>query len=325
MPAMLRSLVVLLLATSIARAATIAVAPGGSIQAGIDAAAPGDVVAVPAGTFEGDLDFGGKAIVVRGAGPTTVLHGSGTTSVVRFASGEGSGSVLDSVTVTNGLADLGGGIYVQDASPTIIRTTLVRNAARTSGSAIYLEHSAARIYNNLVVFGTSIDGADTHSIHLVDASPTIVNNTIAHNDANGIFVSGLQSFPTIRGNILAFNGDHPPGKPARGRGICDLGPATVIQYNLFFKNWKAALLTSGNVDFRRVRAAERSFKEPRLAHNLDASPRFVSPKKMNFALKGGSRARHGGDPALPDDNLDGSRNTIGQLGGPYAAPATALP
>jgi Right handed beta helix region len=313
------------LVAALARAATIPVAPGGSIQTAIDAAASGDTISLAAGTYEGDLDFRGKAVVVRGAGPATVLRGSGATSVVRFASGEGPGSILDSVTVTNGTADLGGGIYVRDASPTIVRTTITGNAARMSGSAAYLERSAARLYNDVVVFNTSIAGADTHAIHLVDASPTIVNDTITHDDANGIFVSGLESFPTIVGNILAYNGGHPKGMPARGRGICDLGPGTVIQWNLFFKNRKAALLTSGNIDYRLARRAERAFDEPRLANNLDASPRFVSVKKLDFGLKAKSRARNAGNPDPAFANLDGSRNTIGHLGGPYATPSTAVP
>ncbi len=321
-----RALVVaVLVVAAVARATTVPVAAGESIQAAIRAAAPGDTIAVAAGTFDGDLDFEGKAVVVRGAGPTTVLRGSGTTSVVRFASGEEPGSVLDSVTVTNGTADLGGGIVIVGASPTIVRTWIVGNAARTSGGAIYLERAAPRLYNDVVAFNTSIAGADTHAIHLVDASPTIVNNTITHDDANGIFVSGLASFPTIVGNILAFNGGHPKGKPARGRGICDLGPATVIRWNLFFKNRKAAILTSGNVDYRLIRSAEHAIDDPRLADNLDAPPRFVSVKKMDFALRPGSRARHGGDPDAAFADRDGGRNTIGHLGGPYASPSTALP
>jgi parallel beta-helix repeat protein len=322
----MRMLVVaaLLIATT-ARAAVVTVEEGQSIQAAIDGAQSGDTIAVGPGTFEGDLDFKGKAVVVRGAGPETVVRGSGTTSVVTFVTDEGPDSVLDSVTITNGSSDRGGGIFADLASPTIVRTFIVRNRVSTFGSAVYLERSTARLYNNVVAYNTSVNGADTHQIHLVNASPTIVNNTVTNGDSNGIFVTGPQAFPTIRNNILSFNGGHPRGKPARGRGICDLGPGTVIQWNLFFRNLKAALLTSGNVDYRKVRRAERVFAEPRLADNVDGPPRFVSPGKMDFGLRKRSRALHAGDPDPEFADLDGARNTMGHLGGPYAAPSPALP
>lgn len=317
--------VVTALLVSSAGAATIAVAPGQSIQAAIDAAADGDTIALAAGTFDGDLDFQGKAVVVRGVGPETILRGTGSGSVVRFTHGEGPGSVLDAVTVTNGLAEQGGAVFALDASPTIVRTTLVGNRAVSAGSAIYLEGSSARIYNNVIARNATEGDADTHGVHLVNASPTIANNTIALGDSNGIFVSGPLARPVIVSNILAYNGSRPAGKGKRGRGICDLGPATVIQWNLFFRNRRAALLTSGNVDYKRVRRAERALDTPLLANNLDASPRFVARRRLDFALRARSRALHGGNPDPAFADRDGTRNTIGHLGGPWAAPATAPP
>jgi hypothetical protein len=270
-----------------------------------------------------DVDFAGKAVVVRGAGPATVLRGTGTASVVRFASGEGPASVLEAVLVTGGQADRGGGIYVSDASPTIVRTTVIENRAVTQGSGIYLERSAARVYNNLIAHNTSA-GGDPHSVQIVDASPLVVNNTITRGDSNGILVRGA-SWPIIVSNILADNGSRPSGFEARGRGICDFGPATVIQWNLFHRNRRAALLTSDGTDYRRVRSAERAIADPRLANNLDRSPRFASAAQGDFRLRGSSRALHGGNPDPAFNDLDGGRNTIGHLGGPYAAPSEARP
>ena len=129
---------ILVLMAATVHAAIIPVADGQSIQVAIVAAQPGDVVAVAPGTFVEDLDFVGKGIVVRGAGPTTVIRGTGTGPVVRFVTGEGPASVLDAVTVTGGVAPQGGGVYVQAASPTIVRTTIVENRAVAQGSGVYI-------------------------------------------------------------------------------------------------------------------------------------------------------------------------------------------
>jgi hypothetical protein len=320
----MRSLVaVFVLLTTAAQAATVVVAEGESIQAVIAAAVDGDTIAVGPGTFVEDLDFLGKAIVVRGTGAATVVRGTGTTSVVRFASGEGPGSVLDGLTVTGGVAERGGGIAVVGASPTIVRTTVVGNRAVTEGSGVYLEASAARLYNNLIAWNASA-GGDPHSVQIRDGAPRLVNNTIVRGDSNGVLVRGT-ALPILVNNILAYNGSRPTGFEARGRGLCDFGPATVIRWNLFYRNRRAALLTADGTDYRRVRAAERALGDPRLANNLDRSPRFVSPARSDFRLRPTSAAVRAGDPDPAFANLDGSRNTIGHLGGPYAMPSMLLP
>jgi len=304
------------LTTHGARAADVDVAPPGSIQAAIAAAGDGDVVHVAPGTYVEDLDFLGKAIIVRGAGAdTTVVQGTGTGPVVTFASGEGPASVLDGVTVTGGRAFRGGGVYVAGASPTILRSTIADNRADVQGSGLHLEDSFAELRNNLIVKNraTFPDAGDPHGVEVVRGAPRLVNNTIADGDSNGIIFRGSQG-ALLSSNIIAHNGS--ARFDARGRGICDFGRDTVIQHNLFFSNRRGALLVDR--DYRRIEVAERVLDVPRLAHNESGTPAFKNRRRGDYSMRRGSRAIDLGDPDPALADLDGTRNDAGHLGGPHA-------
>jgi hypothetical protein len=312
----------LLAQVSLARAGTIPVPPGSSVQAAIDAAVPGDIVLLAAGSHVGDIDFIGKAITVAGAGPSSVLHGTGNGPVVSFASGEGPSSILADLTIVGGVADRGGGVYVAGASPTIVGNVIVANRARAQGSGVYLEASSAALRNNLIV-GNGTAGGDPHSVEIQSAAPSIVNNTIVRGDSNGLILRG-PSPAVVMNNIIAYNGARIAGD-RRGRGICDFsGGLATIHYNLFYRNRVAALLTNGT-DFKRIRRAEREIGAPRLLGNVDGRPEFarrraadeVSPADFTLAV-GGHRATDAGNPEPAFDDLDGTRNDIGFTGGPLA-------
>lgn len=310
-----------------AGAADIPVAPGGDIQAAIDSANPGDVILLEAGEYVGDIDFGGKNVTVLGTGFDTVLRGSGTNSVVRFSGGEGPTATLDSVQVTGGLAVEGGGIYIHDASPTILRSYIVGNRSSRFGSGIYSGGATADplISNNLIAYNTRTS-SDPHGIQVNGGAPVIVNNTIVRSDSNGIFITGGAE-AVVMNNIIARNGSRGSEIGRRGRGICNFTTGSVILYNDFWKNSKSALLQSGR-DFRRVRGAERSLDLASLAGNTDRTPRFVRRRlaataddasASDFDLRSNSRMINAGDPDAAFFNPDGSRNTIGHLGGALAA------
>jgi hypothetical protein len=314
-------------------AAQTTVDVGQSIQAAIEAAAPGDVILVGPGTYGEDLDFLGKPVTVRGTGPHTIVEGTGEGPVVTFASGESFDSVLDSVTVTGGAAGSGGGVLISGASPTVLRCAVTANRASSSGSGVHVSGgSQARLFNNLVSFNVRQSG-DPHAIQIVGSSPAVVNNTIVRNDSNGILVSGASS-PVIMNNVIARNGSVVGGAP-RGRGICDFsGGQAKILFNDFHRNRVSALLRGGR-DWRRATALQNAVDDPNVSGNVDGRPGFPragpkTPEKVrchDFEVcdDGSGRAVDRGHPDGGCLDLDGSPNTLGHLGGPFAPGSHRVP
>lgn len=330
----LSAFVFVLAAVAPSRAETLRVPDDfATIQEAIDAAPDGAVILVAPGRYVENVDFAGKAVAVVGSGPESIIDGGLEGPAVRFVSGEGEGSVLESFTITRGRSPSGGGIEIRDSSPAILRNVLVGNSSTGSGSGIYVGGAAAApvILNNLLVFNTGVNGSDPHTIQVANSSPHIVNNTIARNDSNAILTNGSGT-PVILNNIFARNGSRLDGFGAKGRGICDFAPGTITKHNVFYRNVIAAILTAGQ-DFRLIRRAEVELGRERLANNIDAAPRFTAgklPRRLEDAVperfipgddpRRPSRAVGAGDPSPEFNNPDGTRNTAGFTGGPFAFP-----
>ncbi len=103
-----------------------------TIQAAIDSAVNGDVVVIAPGTYIGasnrDLNFGGRAITVRSTDPgnpqvvaATVINCLQAGRGFYFHSGETSASVIDGLTIINGFALDGPGVFLEDGSGATVR------------------------------------------------------------------------------------------------------------------------------------------------------------------------------------------------------------
>lgn len=156
---LLATLGAILFASLPALATTYLVQPDGSgdfptIQAAVDSAAPGDTLLLESGVYSGagnrDIDFLGKAIAVRsaaGAPDSCIVDCEGSASDPHrgfvFQSGEGPGSLLESITITNGYGSgswpLGaaGGIQCVSASPTIRFCSITYCSSNTGGAGLY--------------------------------------------------------------------------------------------------------------------------------------------------------------------------------------------
>jgi len=172
-----------------------------TIQAAIDVAVNGDVVAVDPGTYVENLNLEGKAIkVASAAGPTaTIIDGGAVAPVVTIGSGEGRTTVIQGFTLQNGMSTFesgyaGGGIYISGSSPTIVGNRIVDNAACAEGGGIGVYSGGPLIKNNQILFNVQrgcSGGNGGGGIALSGGSGSLVLNNLIANNAWGTSGGGL--------------------------------------------------------------------------------------------------------------------------------------
>ncbi|MGQ0723208.1 MAG: right-handed parallel beta-helix repeat-containing protein [Candidatus Eiseniibacteriota bacterium] len=293
-----------------------------TVTAALGAAAPGDTVAVAAGTYSPSsngesfpLVIGDAGVRLLGAGVgLSVLDAESTAGVLEF-NVVGAGGEISGFTVTGGAAANGGGIWVRNGTPEVRNNLVVGNSATGRGAGMRANNSSAAWIHHNVIWqnfdGNLADGNDPHGVILEGTSTGIFeHNLIGRTDGNGLLTAGT-AIPVIRHNIFLQNGV--PGPPARGRGICALSTSGAqIHHNLFFANQVAALLwTAGGGDVSGTVANDVSTIDG-VYGNVDGDPLLADPDGGDYALTAGSPAVDAGDPSLPPDP-DG---TVADLG-PY--------
>jgi hypothetical protein len=201
-----RSVFALVLAAGLAAAVnadTICVCWDGSgdyltIQEGIDAAADGDEVVVCDGTYTGsgnkDLDFHGKAITVRSASGdpgACIIDCENDGRGFYFHSGETNDAIVAGLTITNGHAYDGAGVYCYGSSPTIVNCAITANATVWGGGGGVRCYGDSPTISNCTITGNTAD-YNGGGICCDPGSPTICNCTISGNAAE-YFGGGVQA------------------------------------------------------------------------------------------------------------------------------------
>ncbi len=177
--------------------------PFATIQHGIDMSTDGDTVLVNEGTYYENINFLGKKIVVTSyyyltddstSIYNTIIDGSypsnpDSGSVVVFASGEDSLSIISGFTIQNGSGTqcsgrFGGGIYCNNSSPLITDNIIVSNTA-FEGGGIYTDSPgtahAPKISNSKIKWNSATGfGGGIY----VDGSMVLTDNVITGNCAS---------------------------------------------------------------------------------------------------------------------------------------------
>jgi len=242
-----------------------------TIQAGIDAAQPGDTVIVAEGTYTGagnkNLDFHGKAITVRSTDPNdpcvvagTVIDCEFNSRGFSFHSSEGPNSIVSGLTIRNGYVHAkGGGIICSYSSPTI-NNCIIRGNHAYADTRYVDSYPGGGIYSSgtPVIKGCTIEdnsGRDGGGIFCV--GNTIISNCIIKNNvAEGYWLSpdGVEWWPmggfgggiyctgsgTIIRNCVISGNDAAPGDiyfgnyhDGGGGGIYSNGSNTIINCLLY--------------------------------------------------------------------------------------------
>lgn len=218
--------------TAQALAGTLAVpADYATIQAAINAAAPGDTVLVADGVFAGagnrELDFGGKAITLRSAnGAAACVIDIGGSSgephrAFHFHNGETAASVVEGFTVRNGWMSRGGAVLCEAGSaPSFVGCVFEHNTAQHTviddgGGAVYADASspsfsdcrfdANRAVDSLFYLGGG--AVQTQSGSNPTFNACVFSNNVASGDEAGggaVYVN-IGSHPTFDG--CAFIGN----------------------------------------------------------------------------------------------------------------------
>jgi len=136
-----------------AQPATVHIVPGiyQTIQAAIYAADEGDTVLVLDGTYTGfgnkDLYFYGRNIVLRSQnGPdVTIINCEGDGRGINMTTVQDSTTIIQGFTIMGGYVvdESGGGIFVENASPTFVDCTIDTNYTNRNGGGAYLSNSGA--------------------------------------------------------------------------------------------------------------------------------------------------------------------------------------
>jgi len=185
--------------------------PKATIQAAIDAAPDSqasEIILAP-GIYSGpgnrDVDFRGKPVTVRSTDPddpqvvaATIIDAEGSADEPHrgfvFHSGEENLSVLEGVTVRNGYAEEGGGVYCNGSSPTI-KNCVITGCRATRGGGFYIELSQAIIADCQATGNHAQDGGGGY---LCGAAVAITRCTftenLAANAGGGLYLTASPAF-----------------------------------------------------------------------------------------------------------------------------------
>jgi hypothetical protein len=293
LPAVLMTLLALLLATAPAagRRVTVAQDSAGAapdLAAALVQATLGDTLMLAPGVYTGTWDLVPGVSLIGAAGPDSTVMDAGAAGYVLRGAGLGENVVISGLTIRNGRGEgmdaPGGGIFLTGSSPVITNNVFVGhighagaaicaveqshpiiafnvfhdNRAEVGGAICARDDSSPLIYNNLIYDNVAVMGG---GIACLGSAPMIARNTVFSNRAGepgGGAVYLDSSRALISDNVMAEN-------QGMGAICCANESAPSVRCNLMWKNSRGS--AAGDCkDFIGVNL------------NRDGNPGFVSPE-----------------------------------------------
>jgi len=314
-----------------------------SVQAAVDAAAAGEVIALCPGTYFERLEIEQDVTLTSLRGPdVTFLDGDLAGTLITV---EGASLTLDGLTLQRGDSDVqAGGVFAVDAELTIRGSVLREHQSHQGGPVIQATGGSLELTDCLLDenIGTSyaiwLDGTETLVRHVVDRNyesyvydrgggflvvaqaAAEVWNTIVHDSRTGHAAFSASTEGTLwvsnvvvevdwesrgfSGTGLTLQNSIAVGDGTGGLGVWVTEGSTSADYSLFHGlNCMAAKNGESCID-------------PGVG-NLTGDPRFVDADAGDFLLDEFSPAVDAGNPGEAFNDPDGSRNDMGAFGGPY--------
>lgn len=225
-------------------------APCASVQYAAVLAQDNDTVQVAQGVYSETVVLTKSIQLLGGYDPfnwtreiaayTTVISGNQAGSVIQIIGG--SMPTIEGFHIVDGLASMGGGIYVYDASPTISQNNINSNTTTSSGAGIYISGDSAPVIVGNLITENRITGY-YHGAGVYAGSgtaPHILNNIISFNMANRGWGGGI--YVINSGAIIAYNDIHhnQVGSPSYqipdGGGIQVESTTGIIHHNYIHDN-----------------------------------------------------------------------------------------
>ena len=230
----------------------------------ISLASSGDSIKVAAATYKENLTVGVSLKVIGAKAATTIINGGGVNTVVTISSTTAH-VTISNVTITNGLAPTGGGMY-NSGTLTVNNSVVSGNtAAHPSGCTSNCSSNGGGIYNNgtLTVNNSTVSGNTSTvpggcvlhcegaggGIENVFGTVTINNSTVSNNAAAG-GGGGIENGPgtvTINNSTVSNNTAY-GGRGAGGGGILNSGTVTLNNTTVAYNSATAGSATGGGIE-----------------------------------------------------------------------------
>ncbi len=290
-----------------------------TIQAAVDAAQDQDTVLVRPGTYYENFVIAEKIIVVGSLFLTTgdeayidstMIDGEEAESVVTIRNVENEAAVIAGFTITNGDAEFGGGVFMENSSPTLEYCIIRDNHAYNSGGGmicrdesypiishctidhnevnigggggVYCENSGP-LFEYCVITRNHSDVEGGGGIHNHNGDSVLINCTISENWADGsggaVFCTGVAEFHVV--NCIFWNN-------------------RLYEISLYDNNQITVSYSDVEGGEERVVAYGESAAAWGIG-NIDDDPRFVDPENGDFHLQITSPCIDAGDPDYPYD------------------------